>query len=177
MEIGEISFVSKHDLTDRELCRFWHNVRESGRDGITMYGMDPVTDQGFADFVRDPGLSFWMVRAEGVDFAAIWLTDRRGACADVHFCALPVGLSHTGDKVPLVIAAGRQAFDMIFGLKGPSGEPVFRWLISKIPACNRSALKLVSKLGGVPCGVIPGGALFRADGRNVDLVINKFERA
>ncbi len=176
MDISEITITSKHDLTDNDLCRFWHCVREAGRDRAVFYDCPPMDDQGFADFVRRPDVSFWMERADGVNFAAFWLTDRRGETADLHFCVLPVG-SARADGEPLPITAGRKAFEVLFSLRSASGSPVFAYLVGKTPANNAPALKFARRLGGIPCGAIPGGAWFHADGKNVDLVINKFERA
>lgn len=168
--------VSKHDLTDGDILDFWHSVRESGRAHRFFWDEDAKTDEGFRDFVRRADVDFWLVRYFGITMAACWLTGRRGRMACIHFCVLPVGGVRRVGGVPIQIRAGEFMLGELLGKKTRTGRHALDVLVGMTPKNNRPALKYAEALGGRFVGYMPGGAWFKDENINIDLVLTEYTR-
>lgn len=173
--MGDFSRVYRSELTDSQIKRFWHTVRECGRDRTILFDIPPVDEDAFCKWFRSDCVAPWIITFKGVPVGMFYLTNKSGKTAYCHFVGLPVGTVRVG-KLPLLVAAGRYAISKCLLERNGNGGFIMDTLIGVTPAFNRTALKFIYRLGAKYVATIPGACFFHDSGENVPGVVTILTR-
>lgn len=176
--MSEFAKIYKTDLSDRQLMQFWCMVQASGRARDVAYCMEPQTPESFVRWMRKDDVEPWIILHRGVPAALYFQTDRQGKSAQGHFCTLPQGMRRTeGEKrLPVAVAAILYALGSCLWLENESGGHYLDTIIGITPVCNKAAINFTRRIGGQPCGMIPGGCWYHDTNENVPGLVTVYTR-
>ena len=178
--MGEFGAIHKGDLTDRQLCAFWEQVRAAGKGRSIGYDCPPFGPAGFAQWMRQPDVEAWIVLFRGEPCGLLYLNGILGKTAHGHFTVTSMGTARVGTpigRLPGLKAFGMYCMGSVLWNRDANGLYTLDTVIGVLPACNDAAVRLVrSTPVGMEVGVVPGAAYFYDERENVPALVTAYTR-
>jgi hypothetical protein len=154
----------------------YNGLAHSGRLPDAFPEAEGCTFAEFLKAISQPGRHSWLMAFGKQLGGVVYIGDRVGTRACVHFAFLPLGRRHI-DGVPAPVALARFALASILRDKDEHGDYVLDCLIGVTPAYNRAAVTVAKESGGVILGELPFMQPLAGAKRNIPAVISYFTRA
>ncbi len=151
-------------------------LRNSGRERAAFQDMPECSLESFLYLVHMPDRYTWALTFCGEPAGIVYLTDKTGTSARIHFAFLPTKNIRSSGRLPASVALGRFAVSSMLRDMGDAGEYILDTVIGLTPANNPAAVKMVSRCGAVVMGEIPGACPVYGETRNIPGVLTYYTR-
>jgi hypothetical protein len=155
---------------------YWR-LEESGRLSDALPTLSRCSVERWLEmFMDDAGRHPWVITFRDEIAGVVYLTEREGTCARIHFAFVPTKATRSAGRLPVPVAIGRFAVTSLLRDRDSGGGFALDAVVGVTPAVNVPALKMITRCGAVVTGTIPGLCRVNGHARNVPGVVTYFTR-